>query len=127
MLFENIIRHKFELGHTYDTCHHGIGPFAVSLHSFVAQEQERQEDEWFHQATMKMLEAVKHHSMKWPPPLPTSVGELLQLIYRLSILTAELFMSYCSLAMQLQALYLALQEREHKLMGNPDTMAHLIL
>ena len=75
---------------------------------------------------MKTPEVVKHHSMKQPPPLLMSVGELLQLINQLSILMAELFMSHCSLDMQLQALYLALQEWEHKLIGNLGTMAHLI-
>jgi hypothetical protein len=80
LLFEHILRHKFEPGLSYDTCHHGITLLAVNMCSFATQEQEHQKDEWFNQATMKTPEAIKKPSSKAPPPLPTTVAVLLQLL-----------------------------------------------
>lgn len=69
----------------------------------------------------------KKHSTKESPPFPSSMGELLQLMEWLKVLTVGLFTTHCSLATQLQALHLALQECKHKLMGNQDTTVHMIL
>lgn len=126
LLFEHITSHKFEPGAAYETCHHGISLLAVSLRSFADQERERHDDECFEQATNRTPDAVRKHTTKTPPPLPTSIGELLQLLERLIVLTVGLFTVHCSLAIQLRALQAALQEKEHRLMGSPETTADLI-
>jgi hypothetical protein len=126
LLFEHILHHKFEPGPAYDTCHHGISLLAVSMRSFATQEQERQEDAWFDQATTKTPEAIKKHSSKAPPPLPTTIAELLQLLWRMIVLTTGLFTTHCSLAIQLKDLHMAIQEREQTIMGDPTSMAELI-
>jgi hypothetical protein len=104
-LFEHIVALKFEPGHSYKTCHHGLSLLSVSMRSFAAQERERQDDDWFDSATNKTLEAVRKHNSKLTPPLPTTVAELLQLLSRLIVLTVGLFTSQCSLATQLEALH----------------------
>jgi hypothetical protein len=75
-LFDNIVGFKFEPGHTFETCHHGMSPLSLSMRSFADQEQESQDDDYFAQATNKTPEAVRKHNLKLPPPLPSSVGEL---------------------------------------------------
>jgi hypothetical protein len=120
LLFEHIVAHKFEPGAAYDTCHHGLSILAVSLWSFADQERERQDDEYFAQATNRTPEAVRKHSTKTPPPLPTSIGELLQLLDRLIVLTVGLFTTHCSLAIQLRDMHTTLQAKEHRLMGTPE-------
>jgi hypothetical protein len=125
-LFENILALKFEPGHTYETCHHGLSPLSVSMRSFAAQEKESQDDDYFDQATNKTPEAVRKHKTKMPPPLPATVGELLQLISRLLVLTVGLFTVHCSLAIQLTDLESELQEREQHIMGDPAAAAALI-
>jgi hypothetical protein len=126
LLFEHITAHKFEPGAAYETCHHGISLLAVSLRSFADQERERHDDECFDQATTRTPDAVRKHTTKTPPPLPTSIGELLQLLERLVVLTVGLFTVHCSFAIQLRDLQTALQEKEHRLMGTPETTADLI-
>lgn len=126
LLFDHILTHKFEPGAAYETCHHGLSLLAVSLRSFADQERERQDDECFEQATNKTPEAVRKHSTKTPPPLPTSIGELLQLLDRFIVLTVGLFTIHCSLAIQLRDLQNALQDKEHRLMGTPDVTYDLI-
>jgi hypothetical protein len=96
------------------------------MRSFADQEQESQDDEYFAQATNKTPEAVRKHNLKLPPPLPSSVGELLQLIARTIVLTVGLFTENCSLAMQLTDLEKELQEREQHIMGDPTAAAALI-
>jgi hypothetical protein len=126
LLFEHIMHHKFEPGPSYDTCHHGISLLAVSMRSFATQEQERQEDKWFNQATTKTPEAIKKHSSKAPPPLPTTVAELLQLLWHMIVLTTGLFTTHCSLAIHLKDLHTAIQVHEQTIMGDPTSMADLI-
>jgi hypothetical protein len=125
-LFDNIIHHKFEPGAAYDTCHHGISLLSVSMRSFAAQERESQEEAYFAQATSTTPDAIRKHSAKAPPPLPTTVAELLQLMWRLVVLTVGLFTVHCSLAIQLQDMHKALQEREQTIMGDPTAEAELI-
>ena len=96
------------------------------MRSFATQEQESQEDEWFNQATTKTPEAIKKHSSKAPPPLPTTVAELLQLLWRMIVLTTGLFTTHCSLAIQLKDLHTAIQVREQTIMSDPTSMADLI-
>jgi hypothetical protein len=126
MLFEHITAHKFEPGAAFDTCHHGISLLAVSMRSFAAQERERQDDDDFDMATNKTPEAVRKHSAKAPPPLPTTIAELLQSMWRLVVLTTGLFTPMCSLAIQLKDLHRAIQQREQMLMGEPNIVATLI-
>jgi hypothetical protein len=125
-LFEDIMAHQFEPGACYDTCHHGISLLAVSMRTFEAQERERQDDEDFEQATHKTPEAVRKHNSKGPPPLPSSVGDLLQALWRLIILTKGLFTQQCSLANQLEDLYEALQDKEQRIMSDPTAHSTLI-
>lgn len=127
LLFEHIVQHKFKPGAGYDTCHHGISLLAVSLHSQAAQEQEHAKDKHFDRATTKTPNAIrKHTSAKAPPALPPTIGEFLQQLWRLVVLTTGLFTTHCSLAIQLRDLHSALQEREHILMGDPDAIRELI-
>ena len=77
-LFDNIINHKLAPGPTFETCHHGISILAISLWTFTVQEQERQEDTYFELVTNKTPDAIKKHMTKGPPPLPTTIGELVQ-------------------------------------------------
>jgi hypothetical protein len=126
MLFEHITGHKFEPGAGFDTCHHGISLLAVSMRSFSAQERERQDDDDFKQATNKTPEAMGKHSAKAPPPLPTTVAELLQSMWRLIVLTTGLFTTHCSFAVQLKDLHTAVQERKQTIMGDPEAVADLI-
>jgi hypothetical protein len=86
-LFDNIIAHKFEPGAAYETCHHGISLLAVSIQIFAAQEREQQDNDHFEQAMNKTPEAVQKHSTKAPPPLPTTIAELQQLVWCLVVLT----------------------------------------
>jgi hypothetical protein len=125
-LFDHIGNHKFEPGAGYELCHHGISLLAISMRSFLAQERERQDDEDFDMATNKTPEAVRKHSSKAPPPLPTTIAELLQLMWRMIVLTTGLFTTHYSLAIQLKDLYTAIQEREQTLMGDPTEVAELI-
>jgi hypothetical protein len=94
--------------------------------SFAAQERERQDNKDFDMATNKTPEAVQKHSSKAPPPLPTTIAELQQLMWRMIVLTTGLFTTHCSLAIQLKDLYTAIQEREQTLMGDPAEVAELI-
>jgi hypothetical protein len=107
-LFEHITSYKFKPGAAYALCHHGISLLAVSMRSFAAQKRESQDDEHFKRATTKTPEAVRKHSEKAPPPLPMTITELLQLLWRLIILTTGLFTTNCSLAIQLKDLYTTL-------------------
>jgi hypothetical protein len=125
-LFDNIISHKFEPGAAYESCNHGISLLSVSMHSFAAQERERQDNDHFDQATNKTPEAVRKHSAKAPPPLPTTIAELQQLMWQLIVLTRGLFTTNCSLAIQLHDLFTAVQEREQTLMGDPAAVDELI-
>jgi hypothetical protein len=125
-LFDNIIAQKFEPGASYESCHHGISLLAVSMRSFAAQERERQDDDHFEQATSKTPEAVRKHSAKTPPPLPTTIAELQQLMWRLVVLTKGLFTTNCLLAIQLQDLFTAVQEWEQTLMGDLAAVDELI-
>jgi hypothetical protein len=125
-LFDHILTHKFEPGAGYESCHHGISLLAVSMRSFSAQERERKDDDDFELATTKTPEAVRKHSSKAPPPLPTTVAELLQLMWRMIILTTGLFTTDCSLAIQLRDMHQALQKREQTLMGDPEEASALI-
>jgi hypothetical protein len=122
-LFDHIVHHKFEPGAAYNTCHHGISLLAVSMRSHAAQEHERQEDDYFDQATMRTPDAVRKHSAKAPPPLPTSIAELMQLLWRLIVLTEGLFTAHCSLVIQLRAMHEAMQNQEQTIMGDPTAMA----
>ena len=126
LLFDHIGGHKFEPGAAYETSHHGLSLLAVSLRSFADQERERQDDDCFEQATNRTPDAVRKHSTKTPPPLPTFIGELLQLLERYLVLTVGLFTTHCSFAIQLRDLHSALQEKEHRLMGTPEVTADLI-
>jgi hypothetical protein len=125
-LFEHITSYKFTPGAAYASCHHGISLLAVSMRSFAAQERESQDDEHFERATTKTPDAVRKHSEKAPPPLPTTIAELLQLLWRLIILTTGLFTTNCSLAIQLKDLYTALKKREQTIMGNTTSASELI-
>jgi hypothetical protein len=69
---------------------------------------------------------VRKHSEKAPPPLPTTIAELLQLLWRLIILTTGLFTTNCSLAIQLKDLHTALKRREQTIMGNTTSASELI-
>jgi hypothetical protein len=126
-LFDNIIAHKFEPGASYETCHHGISLLAVSMRSFAAQEREHQDHDHFDQATNKTPEAVRKHLTKAPPPLLATIAELQQLLWRLIVLTKGLFTTHCSLAIQLNDLFIAVQEQEQTLMGDPTIVEELIL
>jgi hypothetical protein len=97
MLFEHIVQHKFEPGAGYNTCHHGISLLAVSLRSQATQEQECADDEHFERATNKTPDAIRKHTTKMPPALPPTIGELLQQLWRLIVLTTGLFTTHCSL------------------------------
>jgi len=79
-LFDNILNYRFAPRATYKTCHHGISVLAVSMRSFAEQEQESLEDSYYDLATSKTPDAVRKHKAKLPPPLPTTILELLQLI-----------------------------------------------
>jgi hypothetical protein len=125
-LFDDIMSHHFEPGAYYDTCHHGISLLAVSMRTFEAQERERQDDEDFDQATHKTPEAVRKHNSKGPPPLPSSIGDLLQALWRLIVLTKGLFTQQCSLVCQLEDLYDALQDKEQRIMSNATAHTTLI-
>jgi hypothetical protein len=97
------------------------------MRSFTDQERENQDDAFFDEATNKTPDAVrKHHSNKLPPPLPSTILELAQLLWRFIALTEGLFTSTCSLASQLRDLHKELQEQEQHLMGYPDAAADLI-
>jgi hypothetical protein len=125
-LFDNIVAFKFEPGHSYETCHHGLSILSVSMRSFADQEKERQDDDWFDTATNKTPEAVRKHNSKLPPPLPATVAKLLQLLLRLIALMVGLFTIHCSLAIQLEALYQEVQEREQHLLGDPVAASALL-
>jgi hypothetical protein len=125
-LFDDITSHHFEPGAYYDTCHHGISLLAVSMRTFEAQERERQDDEDFDQATHKTPEAVRKHNSKGPPPLPSSIGDLLQALWRLIVLTKGLFTQQCSLVCQLEDLYDALQDKEQRIMSNANAHAGIL-
>ena len=125
-LFDNILNCRFEPGPSYETCHHGISLLAVSMRSFAAQEKEKEEDSYFEAATNKTPDAVRKHHAKLPPPLPTTLAELIQLVWRLVVLTKGLFTDHCSLVVQLTDLHTELQEREQHILGNADEAADLI-
>ena len=80
-LADNIVNHKLAPGPTFETCHHGISILAVSLCTFTVQEQERQDEACFELATNKTPDAIKKHLSKGPPPLPTTISELIQQIH----------------------------------------------
>jgi hypothetical protein len=124
--FKHILHHKLEPGAGYDMCHHGISLLAISMRSFAAQERERKDDDDFEMATNNTPEAVRKQTSKAPPPLPATVAELLQLMWRMIILTEGLFTEDCSLATQLRDMHQALQKREQKLMGDPEAAEELI-
>jgi hypothetical protein len=125
-LFADITSHQFEPGAYYDTCHHGISILSVSMRTFETQEREKQDDADFEQATNKTPEAVRKHTGKGPPPLPGSIGDLLQALWRLIILTKGLFTQHCSLANQLEDLYDALQDKQQRIMSDPTAPTTLI-
>jgi hypothetical protein len=54
------------------------------------------------------------------------IAKLLQLLWRMIALTTGLFTTHCSLAIQHQELYTAVQRWEQTIMGDPDTVADLI-
>jgi hypothetical protein len=123
MLFEHIVKHKFEPGASYNTCHHGISLLSVSMRSHAAQEMERHDDDCFDQATTRTPEAVRKHTTKAPPALPTSIAELMQLLWRLIVVMEGLFTANCSLVRQLSDMHDAMQDQEQTIMGDPATMA----
>ena len=125
-LFDHICSYKFEPGPGYETCHHGISLLAVSMRSVADQDRESQDDAYFAQATNKTPEAVRKYHSKLPPLIPTTVAELLQLLWRTIVLTVGLFTIHCSLAIQLKDLHTALQEREQHILGDPEAAADLI-
>ena len=90
-LSDNIINHKLVPGPTFETCHNGISTLAISLCTFTIQEQEQQEDTYFKLTTNKTPNAIKKHMIKGPPPLPTTISELVQQIHWLLVLTKGLF------------------------------------
>jgi hypothetical protein len=96
------------------------------MRSFSAQEGEWRDDNHFKVATNKTAEAVQKHSCKAPPPLLTTVAELLQLMWRMIILTMGLFTTDCSLAIQLRDVHQALQEWKQILMGDLEAADELI-
>jgi hypothetical protein len=96
------------------------------MRSFAAQERERKDDDDFEMATHKTPEAVRKQTSKAPPPLPATVAEVLQLLWRMSILTEGLFTEDCSLAIQLRDMHKALKKREQKLMGDLTAADELI-
>jgi hypothetical protein len=55
-----------------------------------------------------------------------TIAELLQLLWRLIILTTGLFTTNCSLAIQLKDLYTALKRQEQTIMGNTTSASELI-
>jgi hypothetical protein len=124
-LFDCIVNYRFEPGPNYETCHHGISLLAVSIRSYADQEKESQDDFFFEQATNKTPDAVKKHHNKMPPPLPTMVAELMQLLWRMIALTVGLFTEQCSLVVQLKEFHTELQEREQHIMGDPTAAAEL--
>ena len=126
ILFDNIVNHKLAPGPTYETYHHGISILAVSLRSFNAQEQERREAMSFELATNKTPDAITKHLTKGPPPLPTTISELIQQIHRLLVLTEGLFTHRCPMADPLRDLMEALQVREHRLLSDFAGSAQLI-
>jgi hypothetical protein len=129
-LFDHVCNYKFEPGPSYETCHHGISLLAVSMRSFADQERESQDDTYFAQATNRTPpEAVRKYHSKLPPLIPTTVAELLQLLWRIIVLTVGfLFTVHFSLAIQLtKDLHTALQEQEGQhILGDPEAAADLI-
>ena len=63
---------------------------------------------------------------KGPPPLPTTISELVQQIHQLIVLTKGLFTHHCTMVTQLRELMEALQAREHRLMGDYASSTQLI-
>ena len=126
MLSDNIVNHKLAPGPTYETCHHSISILAVSLCTFTIQELEHQEEICFDLVTNKTPDAIKKHMTKGPPPLPTTISELIQQIHRLLILTDGLFTHRCAMVTQLRELMETLQVRKHHLMGDYASSAQLI-
>ena len=124
MLADNIVNHKLAPGPTFKTCHHGISILVVSLCTFTVQEC--QEETCFYLATYKTPDAIKKHMTKGPPPLPTTISELIQQIHWLLILTEGLFTHRCAMVTQLCELMEALQVHEHHLMGDYTSSAQLI-
>ena len=59
ILFHHIIKHKFILGESFNTCHHGMSILVVSLCSFTIQKQEHWEDDYFWEASHKTPDAVQ--------------------------------------------------------------------
>jgi hypothetical protein len=125
-LYESITTYKFEPGASYETAHHGISLLAVSMRSFAAQERERLDEANFERATAKTPEAVRKHTEKGPPPIPTTIAELLELIVSFIVLTKGLFTDRCSLVIQLEDLRETLRERQQKLLGDPTAAKELI-
>jgi hypothetical protein len=126
LLFEHIINHKFTPGSAHKNSHHGVSLLAVSMRSFAAQEQELEEEYGFDNATNKTPEAIIKHSAKGPPPLPTTVSDLLLLMWRMIVLTTGLFTTNCSLAIQLKDMHRILQKKEQRILSKPDVEADLI-
>jgi hypothetical protein len=93
------------------------------MRSHTAQDHEHQEDEYFKQATNRTPDAVRKHSAKVPPPLPTSIADLMQLLWCLIVLVEGLFTPNCSLALQLKDMHVAMQNQKQTIMGDPMAMA----
>ena len=80
----------------------------------------------FDLATNKTPDAIKKHITKGPPPLPTTISELIQQIHHLLMLTEGLFTHCCVMVTQLCKLMEALQVCKHQLMGDYASSTHLI-
>jgi hypothetical protein len=72
-LFDDILNHRFAPGDTYDTCHKGLSPLALLPRSFADMHEEKLEEDYYHEATVKTVGDVRQHRTKGPPPTPLTM------------------------------------------------------
>jgi hypothetical protein len=125
-LFEDIINHRFTPGDTYKTCHKGLSPLAFLPRTFADMHEDKTEEDYYQEATVKTIGDVRKHHTKGPPPIPANDAELLRLNQRDVIVLEALFTPWSALVHQELDLNTGLLEQQMELFSNPESTREMI-
>jgi hypothetical protein len=125
-LFEDIINHRFTPGDTYETCHKGLSPLAFLPRTFADMHEDKTEEDYYQEATVKTIGDVRKHRTKGPLPIPANDAELLHLNQRDVIVLEALFTPWSALVRQELDLNTGLVEQQMELFSNPESTREMI-
>lgn len=83
--FDNIVNHWFTPGDMYEMCHKGLSPLAFLTRTFADMHEDKMEDDYYQEATVKTIRDVRKHHTKGPPPLPANDADQLHLNHGMSL------------------------------------------